>query len=379
MFDPFDIFLLVLGGLAFLFLIVMLVSVRGVPDFDFKGKTVFITGGSEGIGYSIADECVRRGAFVCIAARREDVLKDAVAKLSKEAVAPNRVAYVAMDVTSEPAVAASATKVREWLRSVKTTTASARGGGAQTPLINGQQSAAVGDADALLAPDLIICNAGYSYPARFIDTPASQGPGMMNVNFFGCVNVVRAFLQAMLDRSAGRIVLVSSMAADAPVAGFTLYGASKAAVRAFAKSLDMENACRGVRCQVAFPPDVQTPGFDTENKVKSPECARICHKEQSELWTAAAAAAAIVDNIEAYSFQINIGFEGKLLGVLTAGSDPATSFLRLLTEVMFGGLLRLVMAVISMSHYSIVKGVKFEEDARKSVAQQNARGSGSGR
>ena len=48
---------------------------------DFDGKTAIITGGTRGIGLAIAEEIGRRGARVCVTARKPEELEAAVEKL----------------------------------------------------------------------------------------------------------------------------------------------------------------------------------------------------------------------------------------------------------------------------------------------------------
>jgi 3-dehydrosphinganine reductase len=165
----------------------------------------------------------------------------------------------------------------------------------------------------------------------------------------------------MYVNKSGRVVLVSSMAGTAPVAGFTVYGATKAAVRAFAQSLDMESASRGVRVQVVNPPDVATPGYEEENKTKSPECLEICAMGGMSPMKPAEFAAGVLKGIEDYSFQINVGFDGNFLAMGTAGMDPPTSRWWFVLEVLLGGFLRLVCAVYVFLHYRIVRKVHRKE------------------
>lgn len=367
--DPVYILLACIGGFLLLVFIVCLFVVRRVPQLDLKDKKVFITGGSEGIGLAMAAECIRKGAYVCISARREDVLKKAVETLAKVGVSENRVHYVKIDVGDEAAVDEAAKQVDKWIRTlpkaVQTSGAEKEpllsGNAKNIPFLNNEKFAA-GNPD-LLSPDVVICNAGYSYPARFVDTSSAQAKNQMNVNFFGCVNVVRAFLPSMIVRNSGRFVLVGSMAGQAPLAGFTIYGATKAAIKAFAMAIDMECSPYNVRTQVVFPPDVATPGYEQENTIKSEECKRICALGGATPFTSEEMATSTISSIENYSFEVNLGMDGHLLGLLCSTTEPATSALALFTQFMFGGTLRLVMSVYSMLHYGICKDVKQEQTA----------------
>eukprot|EP00672_Neobodo_designis_P017043 CAMPEP_0174843858 /NCGR_PEP_ID=MMETSP1114-20130205/10782_1 /TAXON_ID=312471 /ORGANISM="Neobodo designis, Strain CCAP 1951/1" /LENGTH=330 /DNA_ID=CAMNT_0016078089 /DNA_START=37 /DNA_END=1032 /DNA_ORIENTATION=- len=307
-----------------------LVLVHRVPRLDVKGKVVLLTGGSAGIGLELAVALVAKGARVAIAARRRAVLEEAVAEIKKRSGVSddNTISFVEMDVADPDSVAKGVDKVRFWAK-----------------------------ADI----DVCICNAGYSLPSRFLDIPQRHQTGMVDVNFHGCANVCRAVLPRMYERKAGRVVLVSSMAGTAPVAGFTVYGATKAAIRAFAQSLDMESAARGVRVQVVNPPDVATPGYEEENKTKSPECLEICAMGGMTPMKPSAFAAGVLQGIENYSFQVNVGFDGNFLAMGTAGMDPPTSRWWFVCEVLLGGLLRLVCAVYVYLHYGIVRKIHRKE------------------
>eukprot|EP00754_Rhynchopus_humris_P042821 Rhum_TRINITY_DN2779_c0_g2::Rhum_TRINITY_DN2779_c0_g2_i1::g.8302::m.8302 len=71
------------------------------------GKTVFVTGGSEGIGRCMAEEFVRRGANVVVMARTESKLLTAVAELTELATKEGqRVGHVCVDVSNLESVQA---------------------------------------------------------------------------------------------------------------------------------------------------------------------------------------------------------------------------------------------------------------------------------
>jgi 3-dehydrosphinganine reductase len=329
----------VAGALVTVVAGVVLFAVHRVPKLQLRGARVLVTGGSTGIGLDLAKTFARKGAHVVISARREDVLKAAVAEINSEVRHDattsllHEAQYVVMDVSNDANVAEGCAKALELL----------------------------GGATSL---DIVVCCAGFSHPSRFLDCPASVARQMMEVNYFGCVNVSRQVLPSMIEAKHGRIVLVSSMAAAAPVAGFTTYAASKAAVRAFAQSLDMEYACLGVRTQVVNPPDVATPGYELENAVKSEECKQICAMGGASPFTARQMAEACVDGMEHYSFQVNLGFDGRMLGFGSACMEPPASALELMGQFLFGGMIRLVGVVYTKLHYGIVKRVRRAEAAK---------------
>ncbi|MBF4554193.1 SDR family oxidoreductase [Corynebacterium sp. DSM 45110] len=81
----------------------------------------------------------------------------------------------------------------------------------------------------------------------------------MEVNFFGVVNVCAAVAQHMVERCGGSIVTVTSNAHSTPRQGMAAYGASKAAAASWMRTLALETAGHGVRCNTVSPGSTETP------------------------------------------------------------------------------------------------------------------------
>lgn len=362
------------------------------PAIDFRNKRVFVTGGSTGIGLEMAKSFAAKGAKVIISARREDVLRSAVAEINlhanmaatKKGVQVFPAAFVTMDVSDENAVEAGLAAAQKLFDGTATQDEVIKGAesgsvrrrrnsvSTKTPLTPANAAAASSSQPI----DLLVCNAGYSYPARFLDIPSAEARRQMDINFFGCINVIRGALPSMLSfheqnpRSPpSRIVCISSLAAIVPAAGFTIYAPTKAALVAFCHSLDMESSSKGVRAQVVYPPDVATPGLDKENEVKSEECKKIC--EGSPPFTAAQMGNAIADSLEAGGgFTITLGFDGWLLARLGSMMQPNTFLFGALELLGVATVARAVGCVFSKVHYGIVKGVSRKERRQKLQAKK---------
>ena len=89
--------------------------------------------------------------------------------------------------------------------------------------------------------------------------PSAEIAALLDVNFFGTVNVCRAIVPAMVSRGAGSVVLVSSLAGWMPSPGFSAYAASKAAATAYAEALSNELHGTGVQLTCVCPTEVDTP------------------------------------------------------------------------------------------------------------------------
>lgn len=150
--------------------------------------------------------------------------------------------------------------------------------------------------------------------------------GQMDVNYLGAVHAVQAVAPSMLERGAGHLVLLSSVAGLVGVFGYGAYAPAKFAVRGLGHTLDAELGSRGVRVSVVYPLDTETPGFERENRTKPPETVRVSGAVRPV--SAARVADAIVDGIER--------------GRLTITADRQTAVLARLADL-HGPVVRAVM------------------------------------
>jgi 3-dehydrosphinganine reductase len=255
------------------------VSERRRPASEgFAGRRVLITGGSSGIGKALAGLLLDAGAHVCIAARGQARIDEALAELRTRARAEQILTSVALDVGDREAVEAAVPTI-----------VAALGG----PV------------------DLLINNAGITYPAAMLDTPPELFDEIMRVNFFGTVHVTRALLPGMIAAPGPRqIAIVSSLAGVIGVYGYSAYSASKFAVVGFAECLHQELLAHGIGVSVVFPPDTDTPMLAEENRIK-PEQTRVV-AGNVEVLSPEVVARAIVVGLRRGRFWIVPGFGSKL-------------------------------------------------------------------
>jgi short-subunit dehydrogenase len=219
---------------------------------EFRGKQVFVVGGSSGIGRAIADAVVELGAHVTLFARRRELLAAAAAELAAARRLPQqRVELRVLDATVAPDVEAVMT---EAVRS-------------------------------LGAPDVLINCAGRAVPRRFEEMTIDALTATVGANLYSCWNTVAALVPHMKARG-GYIVNTSSMAGLIGVFGYTDYCASKFAVVGFSEALRSELRPYGITVSVLCPPDTDTPSLAEENRTKPIETkaisarARVLQPEQ---------------------------------------------------------------------------------------------------
>ncbi|TSD83131.1 SDR family oxidoreductase [Mycobacterium sp. KBS0706] len=176
-----------------------------------EGKTAVITGGATGIGFAASKRFIEEGAFVYIFGRTASALGAAMAKLG-----PN-----ARGVTGSINETEDLDRLFEVVKEE-------RGG-----------------------IDILLANAGISEPTPLGQTTTEQFDRVFGTNVKGLLFTVQGALPLM--GKGGSIILTGSSATVKGFSNFSLYAATKAAVRSFARSWTLELADRGIRVNVLSP------------------------------------------------------------------------------------------------------------------------------
>lgn len=180
-------------------------------------KTAWITGASTGIGRELSLRLAGSGVRVAASARSAEKL-DELARLQ-----PNVLA-IPLDVTGTQCAAAHARIVDE------------------------------------LGPiDLAILNAGIWQPMPASAYDAALAAQSMNVNYNGITNVLQPLIAGMVERGAGHIALVASVAGYRGLPKAAAYAPTKAAVISLAEVLRLELSRRGIVVSLVNPGFVRTP------------------------------------------------------------------------------------------------------------------------
>lgn len=112
----------------------------------------------------------------------------------------------------------------------------------------------------------VFANAGYGFERSFVDTTDEELRAMMEVNFFGTANLVRAALPGMVERGAGHVLVCSSCLGKFSVPFYSAYCASKAAQWPLGHSIAGECGPRGVYATTVHPIGTRTEFFDEARK-----------------------------------------------------------------------------------------------------------------
>jgi NADP-dependent 3-hydroxy acid dehydrogenase YdfG len=185
---------------------------------DLTGRVALVTGASSGIGAATAFALSAAGASVAVGARRTDRLQELVKQLDGRALS------LELDVTDESACRAAVARTQ----------------------------------DELGGLDILVNNAGVMLLGPIVDADTEDWRRMLHTNVLGLMYMTHAALPHMLEKGAGDIVNVSSVAGRVARLGSGGYNASKWAVNAFSESLRQEVTTRGVRISLVEPGAVET-------------------------------------------------------------------------------------------------------------------------
>ena len=165
------------------------------------GKIALVTGGSSGIGASVARTLAREGACVAVVASKSIAKAESVCA-DIRAAGGSAKAYV-VDVTDALAVA-------DLIEEVCTT----HGG-----------------------LDILVNSAGVFYPTVVGECPSDESSRMIDINIKGVWNCINSAFPKMKERGGGKVINVSSVAAYIGTTNYAVYCASKAAITMLTRSL----------------------------------------------------------------------------------------------------------------------------------------------
>jgi 3-dehydrosphinganine reductase len=253
-------------------------DIREVSMDFYRNKLALVTGGSSGIGLALARQVLLNGGHVAILARRADLLASASEELGKAKLHHDqKIISIQADVSKKE-------EVEKALQDFVNT--------------NG-------------LPDMVFNSAGVAHPGRFEDLGDDIFHWMMDVNYFGTVNVLKVLVPIMQERKSGVIVNISSIAGFIGVYGDTAYGASKFAVSGFSDALRSELKPDGIQVSIVFPPDTDTPQLTYESQFKPAVTKEIAGS--AKLLDPNVVAAETLKAVARKNYIVLPGSEGKLM------------------------------------------------------------------
>ena len=190
----------------------------------FRGKVIWITGASSGIGEALSREFARGGARLVLSARNESALErvrdDCVAAGSRA----EDLLVLPLDVVDFAAMPGAVTQVQQ----------------------------------AFSGIDMLINNAGMSQRSFCVDTELDVYRTLLEVNVLGQIALTKAVLPVMIAQGSGHIAVTASVAGKVGAPMRTGYCAAKHAVMGFFDSLRTEVAYLGIQVSTIVPGFIRT-------------------------------------------------------------------------------------------------------------------------
>ena len=257
-----------------------------------KGKHVFITGGSSGLGMELAKECYYKGAFVTVLGRDKSKLLTTLKELEFQREHSGLGQY--MQVFSV-----------DLLKPEKL-------------------SEIVEQAERRFGPVYILfACAGSNQAGFFLETPVQVFKDQMDANYITSVNILSIVARKMCKRKTGRVVLMGSADNYAKLPGKAAWDVSKAAIQALGDSIRPELEQFGVKVHIFNPGPIETPGYIQSNLYKS----KFTSLNEGEPITTDEACSILLSGMSAGDYHITTHDWFSFLRVASIGCAPRNSLL----------------------------------------------------
>ncbi|MEO8933889.1 MAG: SDR family oxidoreductase [Xanthomarina sp.] len=188
-----------------------------------KNKVAFITGGTKGIGYGIAQSLIRQGVNVAITSRSLASAEDAAKQLNQDSKALAKAMGLEADVRS----------------------------------LESQEQAVKQVVKQFGKLDIVIANAGLGHFGNIEDLTKDQWNETIDTNLTGVFNSIKASIPA-LKESQGYYITISSLAGTNFFAGGSAYNASKFGVTGFTQAVMLDLRQYGIKVSTIMPGSVST-------------------------------------------------------------------------------------------------------------------------
>ena len=185
---------------------------------ELNGKIVWITGASSGIGEALAYTAAKEGAKLVLSARREEELKRVATNCNIDS---QNYLVLPLDLEHTENIEEKVNQVVQKFGRI----------------------------------DILINNSGMGHRTKVVNTPTAIDRRVMEVNFFGTINLTKSVARLMQKQKSGKLVVITSIMGKYGLPLYSTYSASKHALFGFFESLRQELYNDNVSVLIA------TPGF----------------------------------------------------------------------------------------------------------------------
>jgi len=188
---------------------------------ELKNKIIWITGASSGIGEALAYSCIAEGAKIIISARREDELKRVAANCK---TGSENILILPLDLEHTAGIEEKVNQVILKFGKI----------------------------------DILINNGGIGQRGKAVNTTTEVDRKVMEINFFGTINLSKAVAKIMQKQQSGKLVVITSIMGKYGMPLYTTYAASKHALYGYFESLRQELYADNVKVLIVSPGFINT-------------------------------------------------------------------------------------------------------------------------
>lgn len=292
--------------LTLLLTLTMFSLFRPKPNhFPVSGRTILLTGASEGMGLSAAIQLAQKGASLILVSRNVGRLEEALVAVRSAATSPTqRFTYISADVALPDYASSVIAEAIAW--------------------------------NAGNPPDIVWCVAGLSTPMLWTASGSMDAARRnMDVNYFGAAEMSRAILREWLNPEGQKfeepkhIIFTASVLAFFAIVGYAPYTPSKWALRGLADTLAMELLLyereKPVKVHVVYPATITSPGLARENQTKPGITLELEKEEPPEAPDTVARRA--IEGLERGEYFVTVSFLGRLMRCGIMGGSGRNSWL----------------------------------------------------
>jgi short-subunit dehydrogenase len=188
---------------------------------DLKDKIIWITGASSGIGEALAVSCAAQGAKLVLSARRVNELERVAKRCS---IAEDRLLILPLDLE-------------------------------HTGNIEEKTNAVLRKFGRI---DILVNNSGMGHRTKAVNTSTEIDRRIMEVNFFGTVNLSKSVARVMQKQKSGKIAVITSIMGKYGLPLYSTYAASKHALYGYFESMRQELYNDNVQVLIIAPGFINT-------------------------------------------------------------------------------------------------------------------------
>lgn len=251
-----------------------------IPDSEFRGKSILVTGAGRGVGKRFALAFARLGARVALVSRSKAELD--LAHIEIEQAGGNALRAKA-DVTDPEQLSVAVERARLYFRS---------------------------------SIDILICAAVSLGPLEsFVDAPLKSWSRTIETNLMGVVNSCKVVLPEMIKNRSGKIIALACDLDSVPRSSFSAYTTSKAAIVRFTEALAMEVMDHNVQVNCFDPGPAYTSLTDEIITARDKLESRVIEAAEETRRTGGASPEAQVGHVKFLASEQSNHITGKLVHV----------------------------------------------------------------